>query len=479
MKKNLLSVTLALLLLAVFSASASATNSEDDETVSAGTFLFRFNRDKTALSLWYCERAEATMTLPDKVYYDSETKTADLKPFGKAKAYAVEQVAERTFRGKTEIQSITLPASYRNVESTAFMNCTNLKTFVSLGKDVIYEKSVFAGCKSLENVTINAESIGAHIFNGCERLVNPHITGKLDHIPDAAFEESGIKNINFLPKSITAIWASAFSKSKLEGDLVLPTRFSIIENGAFSLTNIKSVTIPEGYTELRGGLFAGCKSLTKVSLPKSLKCISGMAFSNTDIKQIYIPNSVTDLGPSAFYNCFNLDSVHLSNSLEKLEGATFHNTALKHIYLPASIKQIERNCFELCRQLTDIYCFSSTPPEAHEYTFTDYDKPTIHVPAGKLAAYKNAPVWKKFKKFKEMSAAATDIPTTRSEVLSIYRTGNEVHVSGVPTGTLVQVYTLNGQLIAETISNNSETVLSVNTTYPIIVKAGKQTVKLK
>ena len=77
-----------------------------------------------------------------------------------------------------------------------------------------------------------------------------------------------------------------------------------------------------------------------------------------------------------------------------------------------------------------------------------------------------------------MSAAATDISTTRSEVLSIYRTGNEVHVSGVPTGTLVQAYTLNGQLIAETISNNSETVLSVNTTYPI-VKAGKQTVKLK
>lgn len=78
-----------------------------------------------------------------------------------------------------------------------------------------------------------------------------------------------------------------------------------------------------------------------------------------------------------------------------------------------------------------------------------------------------------------MSAAATDISTTRSEVLSIYRTGNEVHVSGAPTGTLVQAYTLNGQLIAETISNNSETVLSVNTTYPIIVKAGKQTTKLK
>ncbi len=204
-----------------------------------------------------------------------------------------------------------------------------------------------------------------------------------------------------------------------------------------------------------------------------------MQFSNTGIKQIYIPNSVTDLGPSSFYNCFSLDSVHLPDNLEKLAVATFHNTALKHIYLPASIKNIERNCFELCRQLTDIYCFSATPPTAHEYSFTDYDKPTIHVPAGKLAAYKNAPIWKKFKKFKEMSAAATDISTTRSDVLSLRRTADAVHVSGIPTGTLVQVYALNGQLIAETVSRNAETVLPVSTAYPVIVKAGTQTVKLK
>ncbi|WP_232220078.1 leucine-rich repeat domain-containing protein [Prevotella falsenii] len=209
MKKNLLSVTLALLFSAVFSVGAGATNSGDDETVSADVFLFRFNRDKTAFSLWFCHRAQATMTLPDKVYYDSQTKTADLKPFGKAKAYPVERIGERTFRGNSEIQSITLPASYRNVEGTAFMNCPNLKTFVSLGKDVIYDKSVFAGCSALENVTINAQTIGAHIFNGCERLVSPHITGTLDHIPDAAFEKSGIRNINFLPQSITAIWPGA------------------------------------------------------------------------------------------------------------------------------------------------------------------------------------------------------------------------------------------------------------------------------
>ena len=132
-----------------------------------------------------------------------------------------------------------------------------------------------------------------------------------------------------------------------------------------------------------------------------------------------------------------------------------------------------------CKQLTDVYCFSTTPPEAHEYSFNDFDKPTIHVPKGTLAAYKSAPTWKKFKKFKEMPAAATDISTTQFATSNIYRHDNEVHVNDVPDGTLVQVYTLDGQLISEVTVHNTGAVLPLNTENPVIVRAGRQTVKLR
>lgn len=482
MKKRLFSAVLVLLFsvaCSVMAVAATSGGDEADEVVRAGGFLFHFNRDRTALSLWFCNRADRNMTLPDKVYYDGTTKEASLKPFGKAKAYTVEELEERTFRGNPDIQSVTIPASYRTVGGTAFMNCPNLKTFVGLGKDVMYGNDLFSGCVSLENVTIDARAIGSHIFEGCERLIKPHITGTLDHIPDAAFQKSGIRSIDFIPQSVTAIWAGAFTESQLEGDLVLPLRFAVIVNGAFSLTNIRSVTVPEGFRELRDGVFAGCRSLSKVSLPGTLKYLGGMEFSATAIKQIDIPNSVIDLGPSAFFNCLQLDSVRLSNQLDKLEPSIFQGTALKHIYLPASIKSIGKGCFMFCRQLTDVYCFSTTPPEAHEYGFNDFDKPTIHVPKGTLAAYKSAPTWKKFKKFKEMPAAATDISTTQFATSNIYRQDNEVHVNDVPDGTLVQVYTLDGQLISEVTVHNTGAVLPLNTENPVIVRAGRQTVKLR
>jgi len=84
-----------------------------------------------------------------------------------------------------------------------------------------------------------------------------------------------------------------------------------------------------------------------------------------------------------------------------------------------------------------------------------------------------------FKKFKEMPAAATDISTTQFATSNIYRQDNEVHVNDVPDGTLVQVYTLDGQLISEVTVHNTGAVLPLNTENPVIVRAGRQTVKLR
>ena len=83
MKKRLFSAVLALLFsvaCSVMAVAATSGGDEADEVVRAGGFLFHFNRDRTALSLWFCNRADRNMTLPDKVYYDGTTKEASLKP---------------------------------------------------------------------------------------------------------------------------------------------------------------------------------------------------------------------------------------------------------------------------------------------------------------------------------------------------------------------------------------------------------------
>ena len=179
MKKRLFSAVLVLLFsvaCSVMAVAATSGGDEADEVVRAGGFLFHFNRDRTALSLWFCNRADRNMTLPDKVYYDGATKEASLKPFGKAKAYTVEELEERTFRGNPDIQSVTIPASYRTVGGTAFMNCPNLKTFVGLGKDVMYGNDLFSGCVALENVCTR------HRFTHFRRMRKAHQASHYGHI---------------------------------------------------------------------------------------------------------------------------------------------------------------------------------------------------------------------------------------------------------------------------------------------------------
>ena len=71
------------------------------------------------------------------------------------------------------------------------------------------------------------------------------------------------------------------------------------------------------------------------------------------------------------------------------------------------------------------------------------------------------------------------IGEARQATLNAYRTGDAVHVTGVTNGCRVQVYTLGGQLVGETIAHASEATLQGIGTWPVIVKAGKLTQKLE
>jgi len=62
--------------------------------------------------------------------------------------------------------------------------------------------------------------------------------------------------------------------------------------------------IPEGWTEIEGFAFKGCKDLKSISLPSSLKAIGTRAFEGCEnLRQITIPSSVESIGYCAFKDC--------------------------------------------------------------------------------------------------------------------------------------------------------------------------------
>jgi hypothetical protein len=78
-------------------------------------------------------------------------------------------------------------------------------------------------------------------------------------------------------------------------------------------------------------------------------------FLFTGLTSLIMPNSVTHIGAGAFRRCDNLKTVVLSNSLTTLGDDAFHScSSLKDIVLPNSLTTIGNSAFFGCESLTNI-----------------------------------------------------------------------------------------------------------------------------
>lgn len=91
------------------------------------------------------------------------------------------------------------------------------------------------------------------------------------------------------------------------------TRYTIaaIGGGAFaSQTQLTSVVLPEGVTEVKERAFHSCIALENIALPRSLEKIGFSAFSScSKLTEIILPENVSEIGDMAFINCTSLRTV--------------------------------------------------------------------------------------------------------------------------------------------------------------------------
>lgn len=193
------------------------------------------------------------------------------------------------------------------IPNRAFKNKTTLKSLIVPSTTTHIGDAVFLGCSSLSDVKLPAtiKSLGTY-----------------------AFSSSGITSIE-LPATFTQTSGACFwSCSKLVKAIVPHT--ADMFSGCY---NLKTIIVPDGVTELRGGAFYQLTSLTNIS----------------------IPSSVLSIGTQAFYNCINLDSISLSEGLTTVgEGAFWECNKLKSLKLPKSLTTIKSTGFAHCRSLTTV-----------------------------------------------------------------------------------------------------------------------------
>lgn len=193
------------------------------------------------------------------------------------------------------------------------------------------------------------------------------------------------------------------------GNVVIPEtadgkEVRAVGNEAFlGCHDLTTLLLPETIMELGEGAFTDCTSLTQVNIPLKVKEIPDVCFGRcSKLTDVAIPLGVTRIGRAAFYNCTGLVSVVLPEGLEEIGSiAFFFCKGLTEITLPASVKKIGDKAFgaegTTYNNITDYYVLASTPPELEGVLYCNLAEgitPTIHVPAGALAAYQAADGWK-------------------------------------------------------------------------------------
>ena len=91
-------------------------------------------------------------------------------------------------------------------------------------------------------------------------------------------------------------------------------------------TNITSVVIEEGVTNIGTCAFCSCNSLMSVTIPSSVTSIGFYAFYGcSSLASITIPNSVTVIGPSAFEDCDSLTHVWYESNADDYKAISIYS----------------------------------------------------------------------------------------------------------------------------------------------------------
>jgi hypothetical protein len=272
----------------------------------------------------------------ERAFYDKKI-TSVIIPEG------VTVIGKYAFERSGQLVSVTIPNSITNISDRAFYDCRALTTV---------------------NIPNSVTSIGSLAFYNCSKLESLTLPSGIKSIGIGAFASSGLKSFKW-PASITKIQYGEFSWND----------YGMFQN----CSNLQTITIPEGVTEIGKNTFYNCTALTSVIIPNSVTTIGGNAFENcSKLETITIPTSVTSVGDQAFFRS-GLKSITLPGSITKIKAGNddygiFRECSLQTVIISEGVTEIGKNTFYGCSTLTSV----TLPSTIKEIGFSAfYDCPAL------------------------------------------------------------------------------------------------------
>lgn len=258
-----------------------------------------------------------------------------------------------------------IEASVGKCKSFSAWGCDNLIS-LSVGK-VDYDV-VIGECRNLKEVNIgSAEQI---VIEECESIEKITIPNGVKYLE---IHNSKIKRIE-LPGSLENIDLSGCTN--LETVVMLPGITEISRNAFEGCIKLKNVQIPNTVTFIDENAFSGCISLEEIVLSDSITSIDSGAFRETGLKKLPNLKNVTEMGACVFDSCQNLDVVTVNSKVlgrgmfmlcENLEEIILPNgitkipsafadgcSKLEKVNIPVGVTEIGETAFYNCVSLTKI-----------------------------------------------------------------------------------------------------------------------------
>lgn len=140
-------------------------------------------------------------------------------------------------------------------------------------------------------------------------------------IADKAFSSEDAPNRITVPSSVTEIGAFSFCNVI---SIQLSEGLVRIGNNAFSNSEyLSEITIPETVAYIGSGAFEGCTALRTVNLPETMTELGSRAFYGSDIRTIVIPNGITELQAELFAYCSDLTTIEIPESVTQIDESVF------------------------------------------------------------------------------------------------------------------------------------------------------------
>lgn len=316
-------------------------------------------------------------------------------------------INKHVFAGCSSLETVTIPKTVTHIDEYAFLNCKSLKDIYCKGKTLQINKNV-----TFENVDV--AKITLHIKERYWSHYSKNWPGF--KYSDERFSQDGIYYSLNAEKRTGAVAKEkngTDNYSALTSNIVIPKTvadgyetFDVtgLDKGAFAYAPITQITIESPITEVSVEAFFSAKQLTKASLPKTVIKINDKAFEDCEALNFipaltneypeYMPN-LSSIGASAFAQCSSLSKLRLRTVTTIGERAFYNCSGLKDVVLGSSVASIGEQAFAGCTSLETVTNLADTPQPfpAGLFDGVNKDQFVIYVHRNACLAFEAADGW--------------------------------------------------------------------------------------